>query len=137
MQEFFLVCWPVGAHSRVRSQASIALQTLAFLGVHPGAVGSVSLSSVRCCLPTISSVTADHDDLCELPPRREAGSLINRSVTIRTKARFRHPRTDGTALLLSTTTELLVIDLVAQHDPQANAQLAGHRRSGFPQALLY
>jgi hypothetical protein len=46
-------------------------------------------------------------------PRREAGSLINRTVTMRTKARFRHPRTDGTALLLSTTTELLVIDLIA------------------------
>jgi hypothetical protein len=46
-------------------------------------------------------------------PRREAGSLINRTVTMRTKARFRHPCTDGTALLLSTTTELLVIDLIA------------------------
>jgi hypothetical protein len=45
-------------------------------------------------------------------PRREAGSLINRTVTMRTKARFRHPRTDGTALLLSTTTELVVIAVV-------------------------
>ena len=45
--------------------------------------------------------------------RREAGSLINRTVTIRTKPRFKHPRTDGTALLLSTTTELFVIDLIA------------------------
>jgi hypothetical protein len=24
-------------------------------------------SSLRCCPPTISSVTRDHDDLCELP----------------------------------------------------------------------
>jgi len=37
----------------------------------------------------------------------EAGSLTNRTVTIRTKRRFRHPRTGGTAVLhLSTTTEL-------------------------------
>jgi hypothetical protein len=69
--------------------------------------------------------------------RREAGSLINRTVTMRTKPRFRHPRTGGTAMLLSTTTELLVIDLIAQHDPQANAQLAGHRHAGFPQPLLH
>jgi len=36
-------------------------------------------------------------------------------------------------LLLSTTTELLVIDLIAQHDPQANAQLARHHHARFPQ----
>jgi hypothetical protein len=52
-------------------------------------------------------------------PRREAGSLINRPVTMRTKPDFGHPRTDSTALLLSTTTEPLVVDLTVQHDPQA------------------
>jgi hypothetical protein len=69
--------------------------------------------------------------------RREAGSLINRTVTIRTIRDFKHPRTGGTALLLSTATELLVIDLIAQHDPQANAQLAGCRHACFPQPLLH
>jgi hypothetical protein len=69
--------------------------------------------------------------------RREAGSLINRTVTTRTKPRFKHPRTGGTAVLLSTTTELLVIDLIAQHDPQANAQLACYRYTCFPQSLLH
>jgi hypothetical protein len=58
-------------------------------------------------------------------------------VTIRTKADFRHPRTDGTALLLSATTELLVIDLIAQHDPQPDSQLAGYRHVCFPQPLLH
>ena len=54
--------------------------------------------------------------------RREAGSLTNRTVTVvRTIADFKHPRTGGTALLLPTTTELFIIDLIAQHDPQANA----------------
>ena len=65
-------------------------------------------------------------------PRREAGSLTNRPVTIRTIADFRHPRTGSTALLLSTTTELFVIDLVPQHDPQTNAQLARYRHARFP-----
>jgi len=68
---------------------------------------------------------------------REAGSLINRPVTMRTKPRFGHPRTGITALLLSTTTELLVIDLVAQHDPQPDTQLARHRYARFAQPLLH
>jgi hypothetical protein len=65
-------------------------------------------------------------------PRTEAGSL-NRPVTIRTKPDFGHPRTGGTALLLSTTTKLFVINLIPQHDPQANAQLVRHRDPRFPQ----
>ena len=45
---------------------------------------------------------------------REAGRLINRTVTFRTITRSRHSRTGFTAFLLhlSTTTELLVINLV-------------------------
>jgi hypothetical protein len=38
--------------------------------------------------------------------RREAGGLINRTVTVRTIADFRHPRTGITALLLSTICKL-------------------------------
>src|SRR5215813_10765913 len=57
--------------------------------------------------------------------RREAGSLFNRTVTIRTKPRFRHPRTGGTAWLLPTTTELFITDLVSQHD------LRGRQRMMF------
>jgi len=41
-------------------------------------------------------------------------------VTFRTIPRFWHPRTGVTAflLLLSTTTELVVLNLIPQHDPQ-------------------
>jgi len=56
--------------------------------------------------------------------RREAG-LTNRTVTVRTKPDFKHPRTGGTTLLLSTTTELFIIDLIPQHDPQTDPQFAG------------
>jgi len=69
--------------------------------------------------------------------KREAGSLINRTVTIPTKPRFKHPRTGRTAVLLSTTTEFFVIDLVPQHDPQADSQLARHRHACLPQPLLH
>src|SRR6202030_2834539 len=51
----------------------------------------------------------------------------------------RHPRTGITASLLplSTTTELLVINLVPQHDPQPNPQFSRGGNSGFPQTLLH
>jgi hypothetical protein len=53
--------------------------------------------------------------------RLAAGSVrsCNRPVTFRTIPRFWHPRTGVTAflLLLSTTTELVVLNLVQQHDP--------------------
>ena len=70
--------------------------------------------------------------------QREAGSLINRPVTIRTIPRFRHPRTGFTAflLLLSTTTELVVINLVPQHDPQSDSQFASGGHSRLPQTFL-
>ena len=95
-------------------------------------------SSLRCCPPTISSVIVDLDDFMRTPfLRREAGSLTNRTVTVRTKRRFRHPRTGGTALLLSTTTELLVIHWVPQQDPESNSQLPCYCHACFSQSLLY
>jgi len=59
---------------------------------------------------------------------REAGSLINRTVTLCTIARIWHPRTGCTAflLLLSSSTELVVINLVPQHDPESDSQLASY-----------
>src|SRR5260221_12831123 len=70
---------------------------------------------------------------------REAGSLINRPVTFRTIPRFWHPRTGITAflLLLSTTTELVVLDLIPQHDPQSDPEFASHGHTRFPQTFLY
>src|SRR5215813_4442527 len=68
---------------------------------------------------------------------REAGSLINRPVTTH-HPRFWHPRTGCTALLLlSTTTELFIINLVPQHDPQSDPELARHRHACLPQTFLY
>jgi hypothetical protein len=83
-------------------------------------------SSLWCCPPNISSILTDHDELFELPgyPGR-AGRLINRPVTVRTIPEFKHSRTGCTTLLLlSATAELFMINLVPQHDPQADPQLA-------------
>src|SRR5580692_11877864 len=70
---------------------------------------------------------------------REAGSLINRPVTFRTIPRFWHPRTGVTAflLLLSTTTELGILNLIPQHDPQPDSELASHGHTRLPQTLLH
>ena len=47
--------------------------------------------------------------------RREAGGLINRTVTIRTKARFRHPRTgkDGAIEVEGTSSHGDEVDALA------------------------
>jgi hypothetical protein len=59
-------------------------------------------------------------------------------VTVRTIARCWHPRTGITAfLLLSTTTELVVLNLIPQHDPQPDPQLASHGHARFPHTLLH
>ena len=72
-------------------------------------------------------------------PRREAGRLINQTVTLRTITQSRHSRTGTTAFLLplSTTTELLIINLIPQHDPQANPQFSCCGDSRFPQTFLH
>ena len=72
-------------------------------------------------------------------PRREAGRLINQTVTLRTITLARHSRTATTASLLplSTTTELVIINLIAQHDSQPNAQFSRGGDSRFPQTLLH
>ena len=49
-----------------------------------------------------------------------------------------HPRTGSTAFLLhlATTTELLVINLVAQHNVETNPELTSYGDSRFSQSLL-
>src|SRR5215470_10503156 len=95
-------------------------------------------SSFWCCPPNISSILTDHDELSELPGYPGmAGRLINRTVTIRTISDFKHPRTGCTTLLLlSAMTELFIINLVPQHDPQSDSQLACYRHASFPQTFL-
>jgi hypothetical protein len=69
---------------------------------------------------------------------REAGSLINRAVTGRTIPRFRHPRTGITVFLqhLSTTTELVILNLVPQHDSQPNPDFASGGDPRLTQTFL-
>src|SRR6266436_838757 len=49
-----------------------------------------------------------------------------------------HPRTGFTAflLLLSATTELVVVNLIPQHDPQPDSEFASHGHSRLPQTFL-
>src|SRR5258708_12850396 len=98
-------------------------------------------ASRRCPAPNISSVTVDHDDSCELPPSEGGGSPNQCCGHSRTRTRadtgipartppLRLPRQ-------STTAELLIVNLIAQHDPEANAQLPRRRNAGFREALLH
>ena len=49
-----------------------------------------------------------------------------------------HPRTGSTVFLphLAAATELLIIDLLAQHDPQSDSELTTYSDSRFAQPLL-
>src|SRR6267378_872051 len=49
-----------------------------------------------------------------------------------------HPRTGFTAFLLhlSATTELVIINLIPQHDPQPDPEFASHSDTRFSQAFL-
>src|SRR5258708_25144324 len=96
--------------------------------------------SRRCPAPNISSVTVDHDDSCELPPREGGGSpnqccghsstrtRADSSIPARTP-RLRLPRQP-------TTAEFCVVNLIAQHDPETNAQLPRRRDAGLREPFL-
>src|SRR3982075_1432395 len=98
-------------------------------------------ASRRCPTPNISSVTVDHDDSCELPPPEGGGSpnqCCGHSKT-RTRAdtgipartpRLRLPRQP-------TTAEFGVVNLIAQHDPETNAQLPRRRDAGLREPFLH
>jgi hypothetical protein len=53
-------------------------------------------------------------------------------------AGFWHPRTGTTAFLTPqpTTTELVVLNLVPQHDPESDPQFASYGDPGLPQTFL-
>src|ERR1700728_1151506 len=74
-------------------------------------------------------------------PRREAGHLINQTVTLRTITHSRHSRTGITAslLLLSTTTELVPTDdgvRATPADPAVPSKAARSTENGFPLTVL-
>src|SRR2546425_4555930 len=98
-------------------------------------------ASRRCPAPNISSVTADHDDSCELAPSEGGGSPNQCCGHSRTRTRadtgipartppLRLPRQ-------STTAELLIVNLIAHHDPDANAQLPRRRDARLRESLLH
>jgi len=91
--------------------------------------------------PNISSVTADHDDSCELPASEGGGSpnqCCGHSPT-RTSANTGIPaRTPPLQLPRQpTTAELGVVNLIAQHDPETNPQLPRRRDAGFREPFLH
>src|SRR5215470_985983 len=59
-------------------------------------------------------------------------------MTFRTIARLWHPRHRPHRFLLhlSATTELLIINLIPQHDPQPDPQLAGYRHARLSQTFV-
>jgi hypothetical protein len=59
-------------------------------------------------------------------------------LTIRSIARFRHPRTGITVYLLPlpATAELMIFNLISQHDPQPDSEFASDRQPGLPQTFL-
>lgn len=88
--------------------------------VQPHGSGPFSSSLWWRSPPDISSVTLDHDVLCKLPSHRGGGQPIQltRSLLCRTTVEIRHPRLGFPTLpQLSTAAELLVVNLVAHHDP--------------------
>src|SRR6267378_2371772 len=68
----------------------------------------------------------------------QASPASSRSLPRRTMTHLWHPRTGTTVFLprLAAATELLVIDLLAQHDPQPDPELASCGDSRFTRSLL-
>src|SRR5207248_11573062 len=95
-------------------------------------------ASRRCPAPNISSVTVDHDDSCELPPREGGGSPNQCFGHSRTNANTGTPaRTPPLRLpRQATTAEFCVVNLIAQHDPETNPQLPRRRDVGVRESLL-
>jgi len=117
------------------------LERRARSGVHASTLEDGSQAQQRWCPPNISSVTADHDDLYELPHDGEAGSpFILPVTTTRSNSPRRHPRIRASPLRRlrgCTATEFFVVDLIAQKDPEADAQFARGRDAGLPESFLH
>src|SRR6266849_1883322 len=98
-------------------------------------------ASRRCPAPNISSVTVDHDDSCELPPREGGGSPNQCCGHSRTRTRADTGTPARTPRLRlprqPTTPEFCVVNLIAQHDPETNAQLPRRRDAGLREPFLH
>lgn len=100
-----------------------------------------SVSLHRCgvvhqtCLRSVGTMMTSSNSLTQRG-RRVAQSGER---SIRTTIPFRHHRTDRTAALppeVTAAAEFRVIDLVTQHDPQPDTQLACCRHTGFAHSFL-
>src|SRR6266849_5784287 len=120
------------AEAAVARSSRSALSTLHARSVslhHDGVTHQTSLRS-----------PADHDDACELPPSEGGGSPSQCCGHSRTTTRadtgipartppLRLPRQP-------TTAELCVVNLIAQHDPESNAQFSRRRDARLGESLL-
>ena len=120
------------AEAAVARSSRSALSTLHARSVslhHDGVTHQTSLRS-----------PADHDDACELPPSEGGGSPNQCCGHSRTTTRadtgipartppLRLPRQP-------TTAELCVVNLIAQHDPESNAQFSRRRDARLGESLL-
>jgi hypothetical protein len=70
-------------------------------------------SSIRCCPPNISSVTIDHDELCDLPGGRRVACSVSGSAVV--------PTDDGARATLG--------------DPVVPAKVAKSKENGFRATL--
>ena len=93
----------------------------------------------RCCPPNISSVTRDHDDYANSLrggglPTHFAGHVVRPTTSPHRHSRIRaSPRCRRRQC---ATAELVVVDLIAQQDPQSDAQLSRHRDACLSEPFL-
>jgi DNA invertase Pin-like site-specific DNA recombinase len=81
----------------------------------------------------------DHDDSCELPSTGGGSPIHFAGHDPRTTSPHRHPRIQASPRrrsFRSATAELLVIDLIAQENPQADAELPRDGHPRFAEPLL-
>ena len=107
-----------------------------FIHVQPTSLGPVSLHRFGVAPPNISSVTMRTTMIYSNSLRfREAGSPFNTPVTAeQDHLSARHSRTGITTFLpqLSAAAEFLVVNLIAQHDPESDPEFASGGGLCFP-----
>jgi len=144
VKNVFVLFFCFSEHTRLSAQQRLVDCTRGFYRLSvsrsPDRLGPFASSS-RCCPPDISSVLADHDEFFELPALRGGGSPIQGfdHCLAGSCSQAGIPALGTTVLLsqLSATTELLVIDLVTQQDPESDSQLSCRGHFRFPQTFLH
>ena len=108
------------------------------VGVHPHGVRNLP-ARPTVLPPNISSVTRDHDDCANSLtggglPTHFAGHVLRPTTSPHKHSRIQaSPRRRWRQC---ATAELVVVDLIAQQDPQSDAQLSRHRNACLPESFL-